>query len=151
MTTHPWSCLLDAFALALDIPSMLIEKAIGHDGGAIIWPDLPEPLCRQAFHIQEMIDVALENGWVVVPIEAMPACRPNATAMVFRIRGMKESVSRLRYYMQSSIGVLTGTTLEGKRHALCWSHNDVIDPAGRITHLNDFNIETFWYMLNIKK
>ena len=59
---EPWMCMPLAFAMALDMPVADLLAAIGHDGSEIVFPSLPEPLCRRCFHIQELIQVALSRG-----------------------------------------------------------------------------------------
>ena len=56
---EPWMCMPLAFAMALDMPVADLLAAIGHDGSEIVFPSLPEPLCRRCFHIQELIQVCL--------------------------------------------------------------------------------------------
>lgn len=70
--TNSWSCLLYAFAIVLrEDPKTLIEE-IGHDGSNILWPTLPEPHCRQSFHLQEMIDCCFRRNLLVMQVEAVP-------------------------------------------------------------------------------
>lgn len=148
--TYPWSCLLDAFSRVLDIPAGLIEKWIEHDGGEVIWPQLREPLCRRGFHIQELIDFCFANGYWVTPIDALPSCKPTNDIKIesLYIYNNSNAVKRLRKYMKNTKGVLTGQTLSGNRHAIAWVNNDVLDPARKIFHVNDFRIETYWIISN---
>ena len=69
-------CLPKAFCqiTGISIEQMLHE--IGHDGSEILWPELPEPLCRRAFHVQEIIEVLLKHGHMVTPIEKYPSIQP---------------------------------------------------------------------------
>src|SRR5260221_108718 len=68
-----WSCLPTAFAMVLDISVKEVITEIGHDGSEIVYPNLEEPKCRRAFHIQELIDFAISIGVSVVPIEPLPS------------------------------------------------------------------------------
>ena len=65
-----------AFAMALDMPVADLLAAIGHDGSEIVFPSLPEPLCRRCFHVQELIQVALSRGLAVTPVELFPVLQP---------------------------------------------------------------------------
>ena len=58
--------------MVLDMPLADIFDEIGHDGSQIIWPDLPEPMCRRGFHPQELIDVCLARGYAATRIELSP-------------------------------------------------------------------------------
>jgi hypothetical protein len=49
-----------------------IIDRIGHDGSAIAWPAQPEPLCRRAFHIQEILYAAHQLGFSVMPVQLNP-------------------------------------------------------------------------------
>ena len=51
MAEIPLNCLLHAFQTVTGLN--LIER-LGHDGSEIIYPDLPEPICRRGFHTQEL-------------------------------------------------------------------------------------------------
>lgn len=53
-STDKWTCLLDSFAMCLDIDPAIITKELGHDGSQIIWPGHYDPYCRRGFHIDEM-------------------------------------------------------------------------------------------------
>jgi hypothetical protein len=67
-----WSCLPTAFAMVLDIPVSQIFDYLGHNGEAIVWPQLEEPRCRRSFHIQEMIDFCFSKKYSVTGIDAIP-------------------------------------------------------------------------------
>ena len=73
---EPWMCMPLAFAMALDMPVADLLAAIGHDGSEIVFPSLPEPLCRRCFHVQELIQVALSRGLAVTPVELFPVLQP---------------------------------------------------------------------------
>jgi hypothetical protein len=72
-----WSCLPTAFAIALDVDVNLFIKHIGHDGSEFIWPEMPEPMRRRAFHIQECLDIAMKLGFAPVQVEANPISTAN--------------------------------------------------------------------------
>lgn len=149
--TYPWSCLLDAFSLVLNIPSGLIEKWIEHDGGDIIWEGLKEPLCRRGFHIQELIDFCYHNNYYVIPIEAMPSCKPmlGKNIKTFYLFKEEEAINRLFQYVKDAKGIFTGLTVNNKRHAIGWKDNKIIDPAGKIKEFGQFQIETFWMIVDL--
>jgi len=65
-------CLVYAAAMALDANVNDLIEEIGHNGLAVVWPDLPAPLCYRSHHIQEIIDCGLARGFALVPIEHNP-------------------------------------------------------------------------------
>jgi len=69
---NTWSCIPRAFAEIFGIKFDKLLDMIGHDGSEIWWPGYPEPYCRRAFHIQEMIDAGFKLGWYVLVIESAP-------------------------------------------------------------------------------
>ena len=64
-----WMCLPASFAMVLDLPLADIFDEIGHDGSQIVWPDLPEPMCRRGFHPQELIHLCLNHGYAATRVE----------------------------------------------------------------------------------
>ena len=63
-----WQCAVTAFAMALDCPVADLILCLGHDGGAIVYPDLPYPADRQGHNLYEMIQVAVDLGYAATPI-----------------------------------------------------------------------------------
>jgi hypothetical protein len=126
-----------------------ICKQVGHDGSQILWPELPDPQKRRAFHIQEMIDVAWSRGFCVSPIEGHPVslvqhCNFRDTFTVPMLHG---NMYRLNRYLELSQGVLTGLNLSGRRHAVAWDGQHILDPAsGEAYERHLFQIETFWVL-----
>lgn len=125
-----WSCSVTSAAMVMDEPVQDLIMRIGHDGGEIVFPDLPEPVCRAGFAIQEIIDAALKMGWSVTPIEAMPQCTPdgkNIRAVFPEIKG------RMDDYFKRYSGLVEGERLDGKYwHNVAWDHERQLwlDPSG---------------------
>jgi len=122
-------CLPLAFAMALDVPVAELLEAIGHDGSAIAFPTLPDPLCRCCFHIQEFVQVALTRGYGATPVELFP---------VLQIYKFHKTINypdgnwpRFDKIIQTSCGVLDGT---GARygHAVAYDHGRIFDPKGSV-------------------
>ena len=61
-----WSCLPTSFAMILDVDVNELIRKIGHDGSEILWPNLEEPYCRRAFHIEEIAMVCYGLGYYLV-------------------------------------------------------------------------------------
>jgi hypothetical protein len=133
-----WSCLVTAFAMALDIPVAELIRLVGHDGSEIVNPELPEPGCRRGFHIQEMIEACWSQGHSVTPIEVFPQsmnavyCEPRIIWFPSGIKGTREDGNWMRLYKHilrppQGRGVLecVGPTWA---HAMAVACGDVYDP-----------------------
>ena len=141
---NKWSCLPTSFAMACDrdLDSLLLE--LGHNGSEIIWPTLPEPLCRRGFHIQELIYVVYHLGHCVMPFEARPCSTNQGHGSLYEIPFNQDPQQRLMAIMQGVYGVITGTTLNGQPHAVAWDGVKIFDPAGIKYGLDNFILDTFW-------
>lgn len=140
-----WSCLATSFAMVLDVPLEELIEEIGHDGSEVIFPDLPEPLRRRAFHVQELIDCAIRRGVSVTPIEGLPAASPDSRHTI--TLPQRDPSRRLRDYLVFHKGVLTGLSQSGNPHAVAWLGDDrcYYDPKDAEPHpLETFSIQTFW-------
>ncbi len=122
-----WSCLPQAFATALDLTVDEFINLIGHDGSLIMWPHLPEPLCRRGHTIQECIKVCLGLGYAVTPI-----------AITYKHRSTSD-IEPLNMYdrdffnaqVRISKGVLTGATKKC-HHAVAYINGYVYETSGSI-------------------
>jgi hypothetical protein len=130
--------------MVLDCLPKDIYDYLGHDGSEIIWPDLPDPYKRRAFHIQEMVDFCIEN--LVYPIEITQDCRytpPNIEEPLFDPYKEK-ALDRLAYYLMLRPCVLLGSRTNGKPHAVAWSYKEqlIYDPTGYKYQLEQFKIKS---------
>ena len=121
-----------AFAMALDMPVAELLAAIGHDGSEIVFPSLPEPLCRRCFHIQELIQVALSRGvgrhaGGIVPRAATDRGGPFHKTVLYPDNNWR----RFEATIQASRGVIDGT---GGRfgHMVAYDHGRIYDPRGPV-------------------
>jgi hypothetical protein len=130
--------------MALDISLEEALKLIGHDGSDIWWPELPEPLRRRSFHIQEMVDLAYRLGKAVIPIEASPTVCPQLGGPVKPVP--MPDVLRIQQYMVGNVGVLTGMGVVG-RHAVAWDGSCVLDPCS-VTQ--EFRPDTFYLVKELR-
>ena len=121
-----------AFAMALGLPVAELLEAIGHDGSEIVFPSLPEPLCRRCFHIQELIQVALSRGLAVTPVELFPVLQPTEIGPFHKtVLYTDNNWRRFEAAIQTSRGVVDGT---GARlgHTVAYDHGRIYDPRGPI-------------------
>jgi hypothetical protein len=127
---EPWMCMPLAFAMALDVPVADLLEAIGHDGSEIVFPNLPEPLCRRCFHVQELILVALSRGLAVTPVELFPVLQPTEVSHFRKtVLYPDNNWRRFEETLRASRGVIDGT---GSRHGhtVAYDHGRIYDPKG---------------------
>ena len=121
-----------AFAMALDMPVADLLAAIGHDGSEIVFPSLPEPLCRRCFHIQELIQVALSRRLAVTPVELFPTLQPTDAGPFHKtVLYPDNNWQRFEKTIRASLGVIAGT---GARfgHTVAYDHGRIYDPRGPV-------------------
>ena len=121
-----------AFAMALDMPVADLLAAVGHDGSEIVFPSLPEPLCRRCFHIQELIQVALSRRLAVTPVELFPVLQPTEVGPFHKtVLYTDNNWRRFEATIQISRGVIDGT---GARlgHMVAYDHGRIFDPRGPV-------------------
>jgi len=130
--SEPWMCMPLAFAMALDVPVADVLAALGHDGSEIAFPNLPEPLCRRCFHIQEFVQVALVRGYAVTPVELFPVLQPGSIGLLrLTVNYPDGNWPRFDRTIRTSRGVIDGT---GARfgHAVAYDHGRIYDPKGPV-------------------
>jgi len=144
-----WSCAVTAAAIVMDMAVSDLISEIGHDGSAIVFPELPAPICRAGFDIQEIIDVALRHGWYMVPIEARPIVTNDGVHTRSLFAEDKISPRMERYFSLYS-GVVMGERKFGRKwwHTCAWDHVTQLwyDPSGPILPYGSppIDIRTFW-------
>jgi hypothetical protein len=118
-----------SFAMALDIPVADVIDAVGHDGSKILFPNLPEPACRQGFHIQELIHVALNQRCSVTPIELFPVLGSADLRQTTTILYPTGNWNLFNSTIENSCGVIDG---QGYRfgHMVAYDHGQIFDPKG---------------------
>ena len=105
--TERWQCAVTAFAMALDVPVAQLIERVGHDGGQIVFPNLPEPANRRGHNIYELIQVALDLGYAVTPVPLRAAITPaNDPQRQVVIGTDAENWNRFLRHLQDSCGVI---------------------------------------------
>lgn len=129
--------------MVIDVPMEIVCDMLGHDGSSILWPDLPEPLCRRGFHIEELQYVALSYESILVPYLPAFEYSPNGQGKPVEInltRLFNEQLGRCN-------GILFGHSRgQQNGHAIAWQAKErrCYDPGGYITNLDNFVIESFY-------
>jgi hypothetical protein len=128
--------------MIMGIPVEEMIELIGHDGSAE-WSDtLDEPICKEGFQISEIIDVALNLGYAVTPIEAIPQKRHNGE-LAGPLYGIEKCEVRFLEHVYNCKGILLG---QGSNcsHAVACFYGLINDSNGRSYHIdkaaeNNFN------------
>lgn len=121
-----WSCLPSSFATVLRVSLKEFLRLVGHDGSAMAFPALPEPLCRRTFHVQECILAAARLGHSITPLQFRPILTPDGIHMT-------EIDTDIQYLLKFP-GVMTGRGVK-HGHAVAWDGNYIYDPSGGIYKL----------------
>jgi hypothetical protein len=129
---NSWSCVLTAFANALDIDQNELIKSLGHDGSKIIFPDHPDFYNRQGFDPREFVYYAAERDITIVQLD-IKLERVSRSNQYFAI----DMEKRMYKLMQGKKGVITGD-IQNKFHAEYWNGID--------TWLYSFNVDCFYWI-----
>jgi hypothetical protein len=139
-----WSCLPTSFGMILGLTPKEMFEAIGHDGSEIVWPQVDDPSCRRAFHIQECIIVALQQMMFPVEIEV----ESYATLDDYSVEPFKLPYRDDIFEEQLKLisGVLLGRDHRDKPHAVAWNRQEqmIYDPVGYKYNLSEFKPVTFY-------
>ena len=111
---------------------------LGHDGSEIIDPTKEDPYKRKGFHTQELVAYALSRYHYPVEIVAVPVTDYGNS------QGSYDNSKLLTEYLGKCQGVLIGYREEGKKHAVAWDKELVLDPVGYKYPLEEFAIESFF-------
>lgn len=141
-----WSCLLTSFAMAYDMPVADLVDLVGHDGSDIVWPHLAPPNNRRGFHIQELIMAGNSLGYTVTPFEPRPVLMSSDMGDPKPL-DLDRWLERFTAIMAIGIGVLTGQTNTGARHAIACNMGKPFDPSGQITDLDSFQVQCYWRVI----
>ncbi|MEN6367658.1 MAG: hypothetical protein ABFC88_12660 [Thermoguttaceae bacterium] len=118
-----------AFAAVMDMPVEELMAEIGHDGGKILFRNLTEPACRQGFHIQELVHVALQHGLAMTPVELFPVLASADLRQTHTIIYPDNNWQRFANLLATTKGVIDGTGLR-LRHMVAYDHGRIYDPKG---------------------
>jgi hypothetical protein len=126
----PWGCLPTAFCMATGIPYPEWIKAIGHDGGQIVFEYLPEPQNRRGFHPQEMIRAALSFGIGVTELQVNPVITTDGVNR-YPVAFEGGNVLSFSTVLRGQRAVVGGVTNKGVGHAVAFDGDLwlVFDPA----------------------
>jgi hypothetical protein len=116
--------------MAIGIPVQRLIEEFGHDGGEVIFPDQPEPMCRRGFHSQELVQVAWNHGFACTPIELFPVILSTDGQSTRRLFLNEPNCwARFEDYIRTTRGVLEGVCVKA-HHAVHYSHGEIFDPDG---------------------
>jgi len=129
-----WQCAVTAFAMALAVPVTDLIGTVGHDGGEIIFPDLPEPTNRHGHSIYELIWAAIDMGYAVTPVPVYPGIKPAPDSTCEHAIGTEiRNWQRFRRHLHGSAGVIECYGPKGN-HVVAYDHGRIFDPRGHEFH-----------------
>lgn len=115
--------------LGRSVPEILDE--IGHDGSEILFPELPEPVRRRGFSVQEFMDVADKFGYLLPEVLAIP--ESSAGEHVLKVETFpygRDPDSRIDHYMKKyPKGMIVGCYSMGQYHAVAYERGFIFDPS----------------------
>lgn len=138
---NAWSCLPTAAAMVMGVLPKDVIDTIGHDGSEIIFPDEEEPFNRRGFHVQEIVDVLLEQLFIPVWIDAR-VCLFSESGGSYLLRSINHA-ERFSRHVHNTHGILLGTHATEGGHAVAWDMEMCLDPRGQKYELNQFKPEAF--------
>lgn len=133
------TCLVSALAMALEIEYIDVVKMLGHDGTKI------QDGGMTGIHPQEVIDVLIKQGVIMVIIEQHPSFVPHNTLNTVSLWDELHREARFRNYIKGRNSVLIGENNQGGPHAVAYDGDKIFDPASSIQYpLEDFTIKEAW-------
>jgi hypothetical protein len=122
------NCFVYSCAMVMGIPAQEIFDHIGHDGQSVEWPEMDGCLKYRGIHYQEVLDFAINHGWIFTTIHKVTRQAPNHVAKPF------EMVSRLFDYAIDCFDGVYITDRRNTRHAVAWEWSTQMqyDPNGYI-------------------
>lgn len=140
--TTRWSCVAAAFATVLDMDLETLIEAIGHDGSEIMFEDLPEPLCRRSFNLQELGLVLWARGYIVGHYDVEPLAIIDEDH-IYNL-SYENCDARFAEIMDNTVGVGCGL-IRGteKTHAFAWNGISAYDPTGFIYPLSRYELYSY--------
>ncbi|GMU26175.1 MAG: hypothetical protein AMXMBFR16_10800 [Candidatus Uhrbacteria bacterium] len=151
---NKFSCLPASFSMVCGVPFKKFIELLGHDGSATPFKSTSD---KQAFHIQECLDVAWKLGFICMPIDLFCISSPTADGSqgVFKIWDQDAAAARFLQYLKGRAGVMEGASFRSqgvlRGHAVAWDGEKIYDPRGRSYSMedrqsNNFTPSRFWLM-----
>ena len=134
---NTWSCMPAAFATVTGVPFETLIESIGHDGSAILFPDLDDPLCRRGFLGQELVRASLRFGFLFGTFEA------NIIGYLDDDHCYEIDEENLLDIMIDYIGVI-GPTVNNRLHSVAWDGSQCYDPTGFIYPLDRYQVQVYY-------
>ena len=121
--------------------STLIE-VIAHDGSEIMFEDLPEPLCRRAFNLQEIGFALWKLGYNFIGFDVEPlAIIDEEHIYTLTYPDVEE---RFKNLMAETIGIGCGRIINTqKTHAFAWNGEKAYDPTGFVYPLSRYELYSY--------
>ena len=144
---NSWSCMAAAAAMVFDCEIEDVYTWADHNGSEVIHHGLTPPACFKGFHMQEIVDIGLLNGFSMMHIEAQPVQTPDGkhTHDITKWGLFKDCEQRFEHYIDNNQGILIGKA-QKFWHAVAFDNGMVYDPRGRIYNFIDCDLilESLW-------
>ena len=132
---NEYQCAAISFAAALGCTLEKLYEVVGHDGGAVIWPQLPSPLCYQSFHVEELMKGSILLGFDPVLLNFRLATVPSEKCEQINVINQRQFV---RDYMSRTTGVLYGYGVQCM-HFVYWDGSLIHCPNGPVYDFDSAN------------
>lgn len=131
MKGESWQCAVYSYAMATGLNAQSLIELIGHDGGEIVFPHLPEPACRRGHSIFELIDAGIACGFATTWVPFDPHIEASDSSQVIPVYPPERNWQRVEDAIQTSIGIID-LQLTRWAHTVCFAHGDIFDPDGKV-------------------
>ena len=124
-------CLEYSVAMLLGCTVKELESGLGNLGQCKVW-DLPEPYCRRSYHIQEIINYALKQGYTLTPFCTEYTILPTPPHIGAPI------INKLTRAYAQNILTRFNALLIKPGHAMAWNHltSGAYEPNGAVWQLS---------------
>lgn len=134
VSPNNWSCMAVAAAMVLNKPLSEVIQGLGHDGSEKVWQPHWEDQVA-GFHIHEIIDYAwMQNATPVTPFLRYPLVTPSPAHPEQLAKFAREPDLERRFTnrLYGRVGIITGTVIFGRGHAVAWNGHKIYDPRGYV-------------------
>lgn len=143
------NCLVYAAAMVMKVDPEDIFTFAGHRGQEVWWPDQVGNKKLRGFHIQEIIEFGLDNGYALTPLELFPMSAPaglnDQAKMIYDLPTCEDN---FHVWLQHFNAILITPN-----HAVAWDsiNQQCFDPNGRIYGITKLKeLHEAWLVIQIK-
>ena len=135
-------CSLFCAAMLLGEKPVTVIAELGHNGQEVIEPKLPAPFCYRGICIEELQDIFMRRGLVLVRFDAEPYWHVGKTKVTQYTR--EEGRARILKIIQARPAML-----EGAGHMVAWDGERVLDPIRGYVDIEDCHIMSVYVPVSL--